>query len=45
MNMKILIPIVIAIAVGAVWLLSNAEGDISLGGESHDVAPAEKDKH
>lgn len=44
MNMKILIPVVIAIAIGAIWLLSQAEGDVSLGGETHDVAPS-SEKH
>lgn len=43
MNMKVLIPVAIAIAVGAVFLLSNAD-DVSMGGETHDVAPSSEKK-
>ena len=34
---KVLIPVVIVAAL-ALYLLMNASGDISMGGESHDVS-------
>ncbi len=37
MNMKVLVPLLIAIIGGTLYLLSKSEGGVSMGGESHDV--------
>ncbi len=42
MNMKVLIPVAIAIGVAVLYLLMNAPEGVSLGGESHDGSGEKK---